>query len=197
MCKRICHKLAGSGSMYGFAGLTQLARQLGEALDTGAPANLDKLADLLANLHAEYFGMQSERPATTTRTAEQPESPAPVHLASNDVSLALAYETAMLAAQLAVRRFDNGQALVDALAVQLPRAFVLAWDLPGLDGPAVIDAIRAKPELRAAPILLVTSKPASHHALDILARGADLFIEEPMDAAMLVRSLSDLLGVPD
>ena len=79
---------------------------------------------------------------------------------------------------------DGPEAL--ALAQHAPDAIVLDLGLPGMDGYAVLDHLRADPATRDIPVIIVTAYP--------LARGVDLagvagVLRKPYDVPLLALTI--------
>lgn len=66
-----------------------------------------------------------------------------------------------------------------------PRLVVLDWDLPGLDGVAIIDRVRAVPGHSYTYLVLVTGKGLREDVLAGLDAGADDYLIKPIDTAVL------------
>jgi DNA-binding response OmpR family regulator len=66
-----------------------------------------------------------------------------------------------------------------------PRLVVLDWDLPGLDGVAIIDRVRAVPGHSYTYLVLVTGKGLREDVIAGLDAGADDYLVKPIDTAVL------------
>jgi DNA-binding response OmpR family regulator len=65
--------------------------------------------------------------------------------------------------------------------------------MPNKDGYELVRALRADPNYRDVPIVMVTSKEARIDAVRGYDAGADAYLTKPADAEELVRTLSTLL----
>jgi len=66
--------------------------------------------------------------------------------------------------------------------------------MPNMDGYQLIRALRALPEYRAVPIVVLSSKDARIDSLRGLDAGADAYLNKPADPRQLIRELSSLLA---
>ncbi|BCJ40971.1 hypothetical protein GCM10010168_47300 [Actinoplanes ianthinogenes] len=89
---------------------------------------------------------------------------------------------------------DGAQAL--ALARADPPDLVLAdVMMPGLDGFALLRALREDAELRAVPVVLVTARAGEESAIEGLLAGADDYIVKPFSARELVARVAGQLDL--
>lgn len=79
---------------------------------------------------------------------------------------------------------SNGAAALAVLAEVQVDLVILDINLPGLDGFAIHDLIRARPDIAAIPILFMT---AAAHEQEFARRGVTEWLRKPFD-------LDDLLG---
>ena len=87
------------------------------------------------------------------------------------------------------RSGDEGVALVGEI---LPEVVILDLQMPGIDGLAAIPLIR-----RAAPgakIAVLSAFPDPYTLLDVVSRGADVYLDKTRTHSELVPSLLSLLG---
>jgi len=79
-----------------------------------------------------------------------------------------------------VTAVDNGCLALDRLSdACAPRLALLDWVMPGLDGPAVCRAIRARREAPYLYIILLTSKESKADLVAGLEAGADDYLTKP------------------
>ena len=81
--------------------------------------------------------------------------------------------------QMATRRFD----LVLADMV-----------MPGMSGMQLLRALRASPDTRDVPVILLTSRSDSAAAIDALAAGADDHVAKPFDFDVLAARIARVIG---
>ena len=75
-----------------------------------------------------------------------------------------------------------------------PDLVVLDVMLPGGDGLALLERLRAEPLLRDVPAIVLTASPDYETAA--LAVGAERFITKPFDPDELRAAVKDLVGSP-
>lgn len=72
-------------------------------------------------------------------------------------------------------------------------ALVLDWMLPGESGLSFLRRLRADPELRKLPVLMLTARAAEAERVEGLESGADDYLTKPFSAAELVARVRALL----
>ena len=93
-----------------------------------------------------------------------------------------------------VRTCSCGEEAIRAAAEELPDAIVLDVMMPGLDGPATLEALRRDARTSAIPVIFVTAKaqPAEKRRLSELSvRGV---IAKPFDPLTLAHQIAELLS---
>ncbi|MEV8129011.1 response regulator [Streptomyces sp. NPDC085944] len=85
--------------------------------------------------------------------------------------------------QLRLEFLDRGDGLVDRLLGEDPMPGILLLDLnmPGLGGHAVLQAVRARPELAEVTVVVFTSSTAPSEVDAAYAAGADSYIYKPLN----------------
>lgn len=77
---------------------------------------------------------------------------------------------------------DGHEGLEKALAWS-PELIVTDFEMPGLDGPGLCRALKADRDLRAIPVIMLTSLGATESKVHGLDSGADDYIEKPKSPA--------------
>jgi len=100
-------------------------------------------------------------------------------------------------AGLRVSAFETTQAAQET--VGRADALVLDWMLPGESGLGYLRRLRADPELRRLPVLMLTARAAEAERVEGLESGADDYLTKPFSAAELVARVRALLrrSLPD
>lgn len=86
----------------------------------------------------------------------------------------------------------HGLEVLDAIAP--PHAIITDINMPRMDGFGFIDAVRAREEFRAIPILVLTTESAADMKQRARAAGATGWIVKPFDPAKLVKALKMVVG---
>ncbi|WP_034386306.1 winged helix-turn-helix domain-containing protein [Deinococcus sp. YIM 77859] len=94
-------------------------------------------------------------------------------------------------AGLRVKAFESTEAAGTALGEA--DALVLDWMLPGESGLMYLRRLRADPELRRLPVLMLTARAAEAERVEGLESGADDYLTKPFSAAELVARVRALL----
>jgi DNA-binding response OmpR family regulator len=78
-----------------------------------------------------------------------------------------------------------------------PELVLLDVDMPGFDGGDVARQFRADAGLRDVPIIFFTSLLSPDESSGgISIRGGERYLPKPVDPAVLIRSIADVLGRP-
>ena len=88
---------------------------------------------------------------------------------------------------------EEGVALAEA---ELPQLILMDIQLPGIDGYEATRQIKAKPALRATPLIVVTSYALSGDDAKAFAAGADAYVSKPFSPRALLAKVRELLGSP-
>ena len=72
--------------------------------------------------------------------------------------------------------------------------FVISdWNMPGMDGLQLLQAVRADPSLSALPVLMVTAEAKKENIIAAAQSGASGYIVKPFTAATLDEKISKIL----
>lgn len=95
---------------------------------------------------------------------------------------------------IAVRIAGDGRAAIAMLASfpdgELPKLMLLDINMPGVNGFDVLEYVRSRPELRAMPVIMLTTSSAPGDRARALAGGATDYLVKP-------RRFADLLALVD
>jgi DNA-binding response OmpR family regulator len=97
----------------------------------------------------------------------------------------------LVAAGYEVREAESGAAALAEVERALPALVVLDVSMPGMDGYAVVEALRARGFGR--PVLMLTAHDSSDHIVRGLSAGADDYVTKPVDLRVLVARVHALL----
>ncbi len=97
------------------------------------------------------------------------------------------------AAGYRVEGVPSAEAALDALALQRPQLVISDVQLPGADGLALFDAIRARhPSL---PVILLTAHGTIPDAVEATARGVYTYLTKPFDGKALLETVARALAL--
>jgi len=93
--------------------------------------------------------------------------------------------------------FEDGPTAVGALASKPPlleaRLVLLDWDLPGLDGLAVLKRLRESALLRRTRVMMLTARTRESEVLRALELGAVDHVAKPFSVPVLLQKVRQLL----
>ncbi|ADR18845.1 MAG: response regulator [Calditerrivibrio nitroreducens] len=89
----------------------------------------------------------------------------------------------------------NGIEGLDVLAKNKVDLVITDWNMPEMDGLTFVKAIRAKPEYKELPILMVTTEAAKEDILTALRSGVNNYIVKPFTPETLQEKVFKLLGL--
>src|SRR5215207_3799046 len=87
----------------------------------------------------------------------------------------------------------DGEEALARIRETRPDLVLLDIMMPKLDGIAVVKAIRADPELRTLPVILVTAKADTRDVIEGLDAGGDDYLTQPFEHAALVTRVRSML----
>ena len=90
------------------------------------------------------------------------------------------------------RGFEEGEAFLEAVRVQLPKLVLLDVMLPGEDGNRLLARLRQDPRTRRLPVIMVTAMGDTPDRIGALRYGADDYVVKPVhldELAARVRAL--------
>ena len=96
--------------------------------------------------------------------------------------------------ELDVRDCANGAEALIAVRVWRPHLIMLDVMMPGMDGPATFERLRALDEARTTPILFITARTQEKDVARLRALGAAGVIEKPFDPMTLASQVRAYLA---
>lgn len=109
----------------------------------------------------------------------------------------LALEAALEVQGYRIVKAQSGPEALEVLGVVSPDLVLLDISMPGMDGVEVLTRLRARKELMALPVIMVTAHAERAHRLRSFEAGADEFIEKPIDLPILLARVRTLLGLKE
>jgi len=88
---------------------------------------------------------------------------------------------------------ENGkQALRHLESTNISLVF-LDWNMPGMDGMEFLKTVRAKPEFKDLPIVMITSERGKFSVIEALQNGATDYIVKPVNEKVFKEKVKDIL----
>jgi CheY-like chemotaxis protein len=101
---------------------------------------------------------------------------------------------AILRSQYVLDEYVDGTAALEGIRAQPPELVLLDISLPGMDGVAVLEALRTEPGLAHVPVVALTAHAMAGDRQRYLALGFDAYVTKPIvDETVLLRVIEDLL----
>jgi len=119
---------------------------------------------------------------------------ASVLVVDDEPNIVLSLEFLLKQAGYRVRMVSNGEAALAAIAAEPPDLVLLDVMIPGRDGYAVCQAIRANPAWQGVRVLMLTAKGSEIQREKGLSLGADDYITKPFSTRELVGRIRRMLG---
>lgn len=94
----------------------------------------------------------------------------------------------------AVRGVANGQAALDAIGEEHPDLILLDIMLPEMDGFEVCRRIKADPETRHIPVVMLTAKKSREDMAHGQEVGADWYITKPFKSANVIETIQRFIS---
>lgn len=92
-----------------------------------------------------------------------------------------------------VRQTAQGEDVAGLVQEERPDLIILDWMLPGMSGIEVCRALRARPETRSIPIIMLTARGEENEKLRGLATGADDYVVKPFSVPELLARVRTIL----
>lgn len=117
-----------------------------------------------------------------------------VLIVEDEASIAIALEFLLRKQGYRLRRVEDGEAALEAVAAETPDLILLDVMLPKRSGFDVCQTIRADRALDAVRIALMTAKGGRNERAKGEAVGADAYIVKPFSNSELIAEVKALLG---
>src|SRR5207253_1387222 len=151
--------------------------QVVESSDTGAVA---RSAAAYLDEALQWLPYESQ---TVTSTSAQ--SSGRVLVADNNSDLRT-FLTSLLAPHYDVQAVADGREALAAVQTQKPDLILSDVMMPNLDGLGLVRALRANPETRTLPVILLSARAGQEASLEGLAAGADDYLVKPFTSQELL-----------
>ena len=102
---------------------------------------------------------------------------------------------AILEDQYEISEYENGTAVMDGLADNIPDLVLLDISLPGMDGTEVLQWVRSQERLSSLPVIALTAHAMSGDRERYLEMGFDEYVTKPIvDEEILMGAIERLLA---
>jgi DNA-binding response OmpR family regulator len=88
-----------------------------------------------------------------------------------------------------VRACASGAAALEAVEVFMPDLMLFDVMMPGMDGPALLGAMRLRPDIATVPVIFFTARTQREEVDALRALGALEVIAKPFDPMQLAESV--------
>ncbi len=192
----LAHKLAGSGTTYGFPLITQSARLLEQALAEDLPAaQLAPLAESLAHACAQaLLAIERESSDPAVRTAPPSSTIKSVLLVVDADPVIRETLSALFGRDFEVVAASDGAEGLALASRKNPSLVLVDETMPLVHGVGFVAALRAAGEAgRDVPIIMLTAKAGSRDVVTALEAGVSDYIVKPFKPAELAAKVRELL----
>ncbi|MCH8290491.1 fused response regulator/phosphatase [Candidatus Poribacteria bacterium] len=89
---------------------------------------------------------------------------------------------------------SNGPSALEKTKAHKPDLILLDLMMPDMDGFEVISKLKADPQTRTIPVIMLTARTQSHEKIEGLSAGADDYITKPFELKELALRIGAILG---
>lgn len=195
LMKGLAHKLAGSGTTYGFPLITQTARALEEALAAGETdaGTLASLAESLAHACGQAL-LATERDSEDPVVRVAPPSAGaerPVMLAVDDDPVVRETLVTLFGREFEVVTAADGAEALRAAEERSPRLVLVDESMPRMSGVEFVEALRRGGS--DVPVVMITAKNKAQDVVRALAAGVSDYVTKPFRPDELGGKVRELL----
>lgn len=94
-----------------------------------------------------------------------------------------------------IHEAGDGKEAMEILQRERVDILVTDWNMPEMDGLALVKAVRADEKLESLPILMVTTENAKDDILNALRSGVDNYAVKPFTQEVIEEKIGKLLGI--
>jgi len=133
-----------------------------------------------------WMGRQGEEGTPTPPPPSAARGPAARLLIADDNSDMREYLSRLLSPHYEVRAVSDGQAALNSARIQRPDLILSDVMMPGLDGFALLHALRADADLRTIPVIFLSARAGEESRVEGLSEGADDYLIKPFSVRELL-----------
>jgi DNA-binding response OmpR family regulator len=130
--------------------------------------------------------MLQPTPASSEDSSPAVASRGTIVIADDDPATLLLLWQTLSKAGFTVRAFENGKLACDAVLREQPDVVLIDWMMPVLDGRAAVEKLKADPQTRGIPIVMLTSETDIADRVTALEAGVQDFLTKPFDSRELL-----------
>src|SRR6201996_3629498 len=160
--------------------------------DAAAPTGVSAVADPFLEEALRWLPDSGSAPGALPTAAPGPTAawpgtggPARVLVADDNADMR-EYLQRLLQVRYEVATVADGLAALDAIRADAPELVISDVMMPGLDGLALVAALRSDPRTADVPVLLLSARAGQEAAIEGLEAGADDYLVKPFSAAELL-----------
>ena len=87
---------------------------------------------------------------------------------------------------------ENGKKAFQLLETNKISLIFLDWNMPEMDGMEFLKKVRAMPDYKELPIIMVTSESAKYNVVEALQNGATDYIVKPVREKVFLEKLAEI-----
>ena len=88
---------------------------------------------------------------------------------------------------------ENGKKAYQILETNKVSLVFLDWNMPEMDGLEFLKKVRAMPDYKDLPIIMVTSEAAKYNVVEALQSGATDYIVKPVREKVFIEKVSEIV----
>ena len=88
---------------------------------------------------------------------------------------------------------ENGKKAFQLLEANKVNIIFLDWNMPEMDGMEFLKKVRAMPDYKDLPIIMVTSESAKYNVVEALQNGATDYIVKPIREKVFKDKISEII----
>ena len=89
---------------------------------------------------------------------------------------------------------EDGQQAIDACLTEMPAAVLLDWNMPVMTGIDLLRGVRADPELKSIPFLMITAEKVQTNIIEAVQAGVSGYLVKPFSPDTLAEKLTTILA---
>lgn len=153
----------------------------------------------LEDTGAPYTRKDARTPEKTSLGEKPVEEPVSAYkqdvvLVVDDDASIRSFISGILSPRFSVLEAAGGQEALERMEQTEPRIVISDLKMPGMDGPALLKALRENPKTRHIPFILLSGQGTDNTPFEALETGADAYLEKPFHPRHLLARIDRLLG---